>query len=110
VLDEGYAAHLKKLHLTTQISPSAANTRFFVPKSSFILPGQKSKKPTSKNLRSTLSVGGVETIPTITINKSGNTTIDAGAEGGRGNFSKVRGRSPRLVSLRRIPDDSPPVG
>lgn len=108
MLDEGYAAHLKRLQMTTKIPPATGNARLFLQKSSFILPGQKTKKSSPKCVQRgySLQVGCGEVIPAITIDKSGNTAVDPGAEGGSGNSSKVRGRSPRLVTLQRIPDDS----
>lgn len=51
-------------------------------------------------------MGGGETIPSITIDRSGNTSVDPGAEGGCGNYSKLRGRTPRLVSLQKLAEDS----
>lgn len=100
VVSDGYAAHLQDLQLNRQVAPSTGNARLFLQKSSFILPGQKSKK-------SSLQRGHAcsERVPAISVNGAGTTSVDAGVEGGFSNSSKVRGRSPRLV-LRRAVDES----
>ncbi|XP_067933017.1 protein retinal degeneration B-like [Watersipora subatra] len=106
VLEEGYATHLKNLQLTSEIRPATGNARLFLQKSSFLLPGQKYKKSASKVQQRSNPLCSGDIIPAITIDRSGNTSIDPGAAGGGGNSSKVRGRSPRLVALQKLTEDS----
>lgn len=106
ILTDGYAAHLQHLTLSNKISPSTCNARLFLQKSSFTLPGQKTKA--KKLLHNQAKRVSVDSKSAISVNNNGNTSIDAGVEGGYSNSSKVRGRAPnapRLVILQRIPDD-----
>ena len=111
VLNEGYAAHLQDLTLSSMISPSTCNARLFLQKSSFTLPGQKPTKAKKSqqhhhhHLSSSLPRGSLDRSPAITVDTCGNTTIDPGLQGGFSNSSKVRGRIPKLNILQRIPDD-----